>query len=220
MGIVIFILGLPGSGKSSASRHIIEFAEKNNWGIKRFRDYKILFIKFLADRERKRFRSTEYGGFDMLDHTVLDEVLEELNSRIEQPKESVDGNKELLVIEFSRNDYCRALSFFSSHLLKDACFLFIDAADIQTCIQRVKKRVTKPTAERTEDDNDVSEFIFETYYNRDHGRYLESVALQMREQFGIRRENIHVIENGSEVSEEEFHKRITAFAINNLRLNI
>ncbi len=219
MVVKLFILGLPGSGKSAASRHIIDFAEKNNWEIKRFRDYKILFIKFLADRERKRFRSTEYGGFDILDYTVLDEVLEDLNSKIEQPKESVDSTKELLVIEFSRNDYCKALGFFSSHLLKDAYFLFIDAADIQTCIRRVKKRVIKPTEERTEDDNDVSEFIFETYYNKDHGRYWELVAPQLGEQFGIRRENIHVIENGSEVSEEEFHKRITAFAINNLRLN-
>ncbi len=109
---------------------------------------------------------------------------------------------------------------FSFHsLLQDAYILFIDA-DINTCKQRIKERVIKPQAERTEDDNYVSEFIFETYYNRDHRHYLESVATQLREQFGIRAANIHVIHNGSEVSKNDFQKRVIAFAINNLRLNI
>jgi len=219
MVVKLFILGLPGSGKSTASRHIRQFAVEYNCIARRFRDYFILYLMFLDDVEHKRFRPIKYGGFEVLDLTALDEALETLNRRIKELKELVGGDNELLIIEFARDDYCKALNFFPSYLLEDAYFLFIDAK-IQTCIQRIKGRVTKPQAERTEDDNYVSEFIFETYYNRDHGRYWESVASQMREQFGIRRENIHVIENGSEVSEEEFHKRITAFAINNLRLNI
>lgn len=211
MVVALFVLGLPGSGKSAASRHTEHFAKENRWVVKRFRDYGILYTMFLADVERERFKPTKYDGFDVLDLTAFDEALEKLNRRIEEREELVDGNKELLIIEFSRDDYCKALNFFSPYLLKDAYFLFIDAK-IQSCIQRVEKRVTKPVAERNEDDNYVSAFIFDTYYKRDQRRYLESVASQMREQFGIRRENIHVIYNGPEVSEEEFHKRITAFA--------
>lgn len=218
MGVKLFIFGLPGSGKSAASRHIIDFAGKNSWIVKRFRDYSILYTMFRADVEGNHFSPTKYEGFIVLDYTVLDDALEELNHRIEQREKPVDGNKELLIIEFSRDDYCKALNFFPSYLLEDAYFLFIDAADIQTCERRIEGRVTKPLAERNEDDNYVAEFSFETYYNRDHRRYLESVASQLREQFGIRREKVHVIYNGPEISEEEFHKRVTAFAVNKLRL--
>lgn len=208
----LFVLGLPGSGKSAASRHTEHLARENMWEAKRFRDYSILYTMSQADKENKRFSPTKYDGFDVHDHTAFDEALQKLNLRIEEREKPVDGNKELLIIEFSRDDYCKALSFFPSYLLEDAFFLFIDAA-IPTCIQRIKERVTKLPAERTEDDNYVSEFIFETYYNRDHRRYLELVASQMREQFGIRRENIHVINNGADVPEEEFHNRVTNFAV-------
>lgn len=228
MVVKLFILGLPGSGKSSSSRYIEQFAEEHSWIAKRFGDYSILFVMFLAEEEDnrfrstkqgKRFRSTEYGGFDVLDHSVFDEALEKLGHKIEQHEKPADDDKELLIIEFARPDYYRALSFFSSYLLEDAYFLFVDATDIQTCEQRIKERVTKPAIERGKDDNDVSEFILETYYNEDRGRYLELVAPQMIEQFGIRQENICVIENGPTVSEEEFHQRVRDFAVNILRLN-
>jgi len=217
MPVKLFILGLPGSGKSAASRLTEHFARENKWKVKRFRDYGILHTMSLADVEPKRFRPTKFDGFDVLDLAAFDEALEKLNRRIEEREKPVDDSKELLIIEFSRNDYCNALSFFSSYLLEDAYFLFIDAK-IQSCMQRVEKRVTKPVAERNEDDNYVSEFIFDTYYERDHRDYLESVASQMGEQFGIRREKVHVIYNGPEISEEEFHQRVTDFAINILRL--
>lgn len=219
MVVKLFILGLPGSGKSTASRYIERFSEEHSWIAKRFGDYSILFVMFLAEEEGNRFRSTEYGGFDVLDRTVHDEALEKLGHKIEQREKLADNDKELLIIEFARVNYCRALSFFPSYLLEDAYFLFIDAADLQTCEQRIKERVTKPAIERGKDDNDVSEFILETYYNEDRGRYLELVAPQMIEKFGIRQENISVIENGPTVSEDEFHQRVRDFAVNVLRLN-
>jgi len=219
MVIKLFIFGLPGSGKSAASRHIEHFAVENKWLAKRFRDYSILYIMFLAEGERKRFHSTKYDGFDVLDHTAFDEALEKLNHRIEQREKPANGNKELLIIEFSRDDYCMALRFFVSQPLQDAYILFIDA-DINTCKQRIKERVIKPQAERTEDDNYVSEFIFDTYYERDHRHYLESVASQLREQFGIPADHIHVIHNGFTVSKDEFQKRVIAFAIDVLKLHI
>jgi cytidylate kinase len=218
MVVTLFIMGLPGSGKSAAFRYIEQFSEEYSWIVKRFGDYSVLFTMFLADKEPRRFRSTKYGGFDILDYTAFDEALEKLGHKIEQREKPADGSKELLIIEFARVGYYRALSFFPSYLLEDAYFLFIDA-DIEIRKQRIKERVMKPPEERTEDDNDVSEYILDTYYSKDQGRYLELVAPQIRKQFGIREKNIHVINNGANVPEDEFHKQVAAFAVNILRLN-
>src|SRR5205823_9932607 len=109
------------SGKSAAARHIKSFARQKKFSPRRFRDYTILYKMFRDDQkannEEKRFHSTEYlryDGFDVRDFDVLDEALQKLHHNILQRKELADNSTELLIIEFSRNDYCQALSYFPS----------------------------------------------------------------------------------------------------------
>jgi len=218
MGIILFVLGLPGSGKSAAARHIKSFARRKKFQARRFKDYTILHKMFQKDKEAKRFRSTRsqgYDGFDVLDFNVFDEALQKLHHDILRRKKLADNSRELLIIEFSRDDYCEALSFFSSLGLRYAHFLFINS-EILSCKARIKARADHP---RTLDDRYVSDYIFEAYYKRDQQQYLKT-AIQFNQRFGIPRDHIHVIHNGSDVTVQQFFQEVEAFASDILKIKV
>ncbi len=223
MGVILFVFGLPGSGKSAAARQIKSFARKKHFRPRRYRDYTILYRMFLDDQEidsvERRFRSTQYlgyDGFDVLDFDVLDEALQKLHRNIIGRKKLVDENLELLIIEFSRTDYCKALSFFPSLRLYDAHFLFINSR-ISTCKSRIKARADHP---RTLDDRYVSDYTFDMYYNRDHQHYLKEVAQQLKQRFGVPIEHIQVIHNGPEISVKQFYQAVESFANDLLKIKV
>ncbi len=166
MPIKLFILGRPGSGKSTAYRYIQAYMEQwyPCWSISRYLDYNFLYAMYLREKRfpdnnrPQQFRSTKFGGFDVLDFSVLDTALKNLEKQAWQSYSPLED--ELIVIEFARDDYKKALRQFRATFLKDAYFLFIEA-DLPTCIQRVKDRVVEPS---TIDNHFVSEDILTTYY--------------------------------------------------------
>ncbi len=225
MGLILFVFGLPGSGKSVAARQIKSFARKKHFKPRRFKDYTILYRLFQDDQAtednlEKRFRSTkiysEYDGFDVLDFNVLDEALQILHRNIIRRKKLVDENIELLIIEFSRIDYCKALSLFPSLQLSDAYFLFINS-DILSCKARIKARADHP---RTLDDRYVSDYTFDMYYNKDHQRYISEVALQLNRWYSVPIEHVQVIHNGLESSSQQFYGAIIEFANDLLKIKV
>lgn len=224
MGVILFVFGLPGSGKSAAARQIKSVARKKHFKPRRFRDYTILYRMFQDDQEAenkvRRFRSTrensEYDGFDVLDFDVLDEALQKLHRNIIRRKKLVDEEIELVIIEFSRTDYCKALSFFPSLRLNDSHFLFINSS-IPTCKVRIKARADHP---RTLDDCYVSDYTFDKYYNRDQQQYLTEVAEQLKRQFGVPKEHVRVIHNKLEMSKQQFHQVIELFADDLLKIKV
>ncbi len=168
MSIKLFILGRPGSGKSTAYRRIKEFVIDRyfGWTTSRYNDYEILYEMFKFEKlflgesnKKKLFSAREYDGFDVVDFKVLDVSLKKLEKIV---REKMSDKDELIIIEFARQDYDEALNLFSSSFLKDAYFLFIEA-DLQTCIQRVKHRVNNPPSL---DNHFVSEYIFNKYYSK------------------------------------------------------
>jgi hypothetical protein len=172
-----------------------------------------------ANNEEKRFRSTQYlgyDGFDVLDLDVFDEALQKLHHNILRRKKLADDGTELLIIEFSRDDYCEALSFFTSLRLHDAHFLFINSS-IPICKARIKARADHP---RTLDDRYVSDYIFEAYYQRDHQQYITEVALQLNQHFGVPIEHIQVIHNGPEISVQQFYQAVESFASDLLKIKV
>ena len=168
MSVKLFILGHPGSGKSTAYRHIKELIEQKFkwWSTNRFNDYDILYEMFQFEQrylyflKKKQFSKTDHDGFDVRDFTVLDTALKELEKQVRL--RCSPSKDEIIIIEFARDDYKQALKQFSPNFLKDAYFLSIEA-DIQTCIERVKKRVMLP---QSSDDHFVSEDILIKYYGR------------------------------------------------------
>jgi hypothetical protein len=221
----LFVLGLPGSGKSAAARHIESFARHKKFRPRRFKDYIILNNMFKNDEKtnnkEKRFRSTKYLGYDGFDvlelhFDVFNEALQKLHHNLVQRKKLADDSTELLIIEFSRDDYCQALAFFTSLRLHDAHFLFINS-DIPTCKARIKARADHP---RTLDDRYVSDYIFDRYYRRDHQQYLTEVALQLKQRFGVPIERIQVIHNGPEISVKQFYQAVESFANDILKTKV
>lgn len=170
MSIKLFILGRPGSGKSTAYRYIEKFLKQQEqykgWSITRYNDYSILYEMFRYEqlfsnsKEAQQFEAKEYDSFDVLDFTVLDTALINLEKRAQGS--STHKKEEIIVIEFARQDYNQALRLFSASFLKNSYFLFIEA-DVATCLERVKQRLTNPPIQ---DNFLVSDFIITEYYGK------------------------------------------------------
>jgi len=184
MGVKVFVLGRPGSGKSTAAHHLNHLAQCQSWSAEHFNDYDILLEMFLADTEHKKFRATEHNGFDAIDLSVLDDALKILEARIQRDAAAAN----LVTIEFARDDYREALRQFTPAFLKDAYVLFLDA-DIETCIQRVHDRVEH--AITNDDHPSFSDDIFRWYYARDNKPYMSTF---LRTEFGIRKA-VKIIDN-------------------------
>ena len=169
----VFFLGRPGSGKSTAARYMIELAQRRNYSTFYMKDYDILYHMFLKDRARDRsqqqFRPADYDGFDVLDTILFDTALKKLEANI---LAIPDAEKlQMVVIEFARDDYRHALQLFEPEFLHDSYIFFVDA-DLQVCINRIHKRVETPSEP---DHHFVSDYIMQTYYNKDNWMYVSSL---------------------------------------------
>ena len=157
MGAKVFVLGMPGCGKSTATHYIKSFAQKKGYTVRNFNDYTILRERFEAAPDGPEFRRADNDGFDIHDFTVLDTSLRELERRVLQEEFS---ENEIITIEFARNDYSHALQQFSLEFLQDSYFLFIQA-EKPTCKKRTRKRAEHPVSS---DDHFVSDYVFDKYY--------------------------------------------------------
>ncbi len=196
MAVKLFILGLPGSGKSTVAREIAEYVDKMGWKSTRINDYPILEQMFHDDAKCEQFRPACHGGFDVFDFTVIDTALRRLEQVVNQRQE------EIILIEFARNNYQRAFQQFSAAFLQDAYFLYLDA-EIDTCKQRIRNRVNNPVYE---DDYYVSEYIFETYYHEDDGKDLPDI---LEREYRISKQRVRILDNNCSL--EAASKKIDPF---------
>lgn len=220
MPVKLFIVGLPGSGKSVMARHIEKFVSdqskldaRSNWFTTRFNDYPILHTLFTDDKEGKRFEPAVPGGFNVLDFNIFDDALKFLGNWITWHITSKQAKpQELLLIEFARNDYRRAFDQFKRELLQDAYFIYL-GTDIKVCQQRIHERVVNPENEK--DDYPVSDRIFETYYHSDNGdRFLDILA----QEIGIARQHVVVLDNNGSLDDAK--KAVQAFVVHILEQGI
>src|SRR5438132_1398191 len=177
MSVKLFILGLPGSGKSTIARHVTDYVgkQKSDCHTARVNDYAILYAMYKADKEGK-FRHTGHDGFDVLDPSMCDSALKIVEHEANKAEQTANNDVQavfksmLILIEFARDDYGWAFQQFSSDFLQGAYFLFLDAR-IEICKARIRERVTRP---RTPDDHEVSEYIFNTYYDKKSAHVLSA----------------------------------------------
>jgi thymidylate kinase len=202
MAVKLFVLGLPGSGKSTVVRYTMMHIRDKGWETNHFNDYGILQDMFLADREQKQFKPADHGGFDIIDLSAFDVALKSLEQQVNEHI-STAKSQEIILIEFSRNDYQRAFQQFSHpSFLNDAYFLYLDA-NIETCKRRIRERITHPT---TSDDHFVSEYIFGAYYHGDNGRCLSNI---LERDYMLDKQRVLVIDN--DCSLEATSKKIVLF---------
>ena len=184
MSAKVFVLGRPGSGKSTAARRVRHLLTQRGWMARHINDYEILRRMFLADTQRVRFRPTEHNGFDAIDLTVMDIALQEVEVEVCSSLSLAD----LVTVEFARNDYREALQQFSPSFLKDAYFLFLDA-DLETCLRRVHERVMCSSS--IDDHPSFSDAIFRSYYRKENGAYMTA---RLQREFCIHKQ-VKVINN-------------------------
>lgn len=165
--VKVFVLGMPGSGKSTIGRHIVERAKQQHqeWMITRFNDYQILHRMFEQD-QGKLFWPAEHGGFIVREPSIYNEALKQLEENVNQFCSSNTGYV-MTVIEFARSDYQEALRQFNRDFVLGAYFLFLDA-NIDVCIERIHERIAHP---KNQDDNFVPETVFTRYQGKDSKQY-------------------------------------------------
>jgi tRNA uridine 5-carbamoylmethylation protein Kti12 len=111
MGLTLFVLGLPGSGKSAAARHIKSFARKEKFRPRHFRDYPILYkmFRYVSDHIFKTYYQRDHQQYRT-------EVAQQLKQRFGVPIEHIH------VIhngaEISAQQFYHAVESFASDMLK------------------------------------------------------------------------------------------------------
>lgn len=198
MSVKLFILGRPGTGKSRAARRIVELAEQRNLSIKRINDFCILQEMCNGEHAQKFEWHEEQPGFDVLDPLVLDIALEEVQARAHDAMKMHD----IVIIEFARTNYSKALSKFDASFLTGAFFMFLDS-DARTCIERIHRRVDTPLSP---DDYPVSEKIFSAYYRR--GLFLPLLKILLIFRFALRWDRVLSIKNSGSLN--QFTRKITS----------
>lgn len=198
--VKVFLLGRPGSGKTTAFRCFEKLAHTYDLHATRFREYTILYDMFKAGRSE--FRPVMHGGFDIVDFSILNMSAQLLEKQVQEYARSRALMNEVLFLELVRDDYKQAMQCFSRAFLQESYFLYVEA-DVETCIQRIRYRVAHPTET---DSHFVSEHILRDYYAKDNKEYM---ATRFKIDYGIQKE-VQVIENSS--SSDDFTKKFNLFA--------
>lgn len=174
MIVKIFILGRPGSGKSTVAQLLETTAQKSGWRTCHYYDYKYLhdmFQKELDDNVPDEDRSfCQKGpdacqGFDVREFNVLDMVLKQMAVDVLKEEQNQSGTDKLLLIEFARKEYVQALDILGYEILNDAHLLYLRLG-LNDCIERIQIRADIHRL-RSEYDHYVSEDIMKGYYCRD-----------------------------------------------------
>jgi adenylate kinase family enzyme len=203
VAVKMFLLGRPGSGKSTTANWIKESAQDAGLSAARISDYAILYDMFLKGSEQ--FETAEYGGFNVKVFSVLDTALEKVQKKA-QEQIDLEENK-VVLIEFARDDYSKALQFFDYGLLQNAYFLFLDAG-IEACKSRIYRRTFTPSeADEFHDNHFVSEKIIDSYYQTDHKP--ESIA-RLVQAYRLDCQKVKIISNNGSL--EDFHLEIKKIA--------
>ncbi len=187
----IFVLGLPGSGKSTISRYILKYMHRyhDEYSITRICDYDILYQMFKDDPDHKSFYPTQHDGFYVKDPSMYVLALKKLEEIVVNDCDY--AKKDLVIIEFARTDYTKAFKNFNPTFLRDAFFLFLDV-DIETGMKRVKDRVRNPVCR---DNHFVSKFTFEFYRQKDNAKHLSSETLHLMKRYNISSDNVKILNN-------------------------
>jgi class 3 adenylate cyclase/adenylate kinase family enzyme len=152
----IFVLGRPGTGKSTIREKLANRLE-SQLGAKtrQIDDYERLKAMFTADIDRERFIPQKGGGFMVKDPAVLTEVLENISLDCL----SSNDNHITWLIEFARGEYMEAFASFDPKVLSKAVVVHSTCEKSQIYI-RLKTRAQSGGAS-------VSEEVIEKYYKKD-----------------------------------------------------
>lgn len=196
----LFILGLPGSGKSRVTRYIKELLESSRQNVIYFNDFEILRQMAESDRDHLFKCPDKDGVFDVADIEAFDLALKGLEQQVCTSIEMASRD-DFVIIEFSRNDYQHAFSLLKEHasklhnpeFLADAHYIHLDTS-VENCKKRIRGRASDPVYEN---DYPVSDYIFKKYYHSDDGKTLPEILMP----YGVDVSYAHSIPNNGDFEE-------------------
>jgi adenylate kinase family enzyme len=145
---IAFLLGRPGTGKSTLAQLIEVYAQRRGWASQHFYAYKYLQDMFqqeieenvpLKERAFRQKGPEACQGFDVVRFEVLDTALEQMCEDILTVRSENQAANKHFLIEFARKEYSRALHIFGYDILRDA-HLFYISLGLENCIKRVQER--------------------------------------------------------------------------------
>lgn len=211
MTLGLFILGRPGSGKSTVANSIIRLVEPKGFRYVRINDYPYLYNEFQIEQHQGKagskqacFKKTRNNGFEVKSPLVLDDALDYIARLAAQAYANIMND--LVIVEFARSDYSASLKRFQPALLQEARFLYIEA-DVPACIKRVKERIASKN--KSPDDTYVSVKTFKQYYSKDSSLYMPRGFI---EEFGLHDRQVRMIHNMG--SMRDFERQVSGFSQN------
>lgn len=166
MFLTAFIIGRPGSGKSTTANLIRMLANDYGWLCHTINDYEHLKMMCLREEEenidldKRDFIQREldgWMGFDVKNFEVLNTVLKGIKKEVEDVKDkNPEDNITICIVEFARANYQDALELFDYKILDEAHLLYLNV-DLERCVERNRKRT----------DHFISDEIMDTYYRYD-----------------------------------------------------
>jgi len=129
----IFMLGRPGCGKSELYRRLTSRLKEDGFAQEfvRVDDFPKLWNIFVNDKNFKRCKPTEDGGYKVTDPKVWDDILKEVNRDVNK----LDKKGRIIFIEFSRSNYVHSLKNFDKKILNKSFIVYIDCS-FEICWRR------------------------------------------------------------------------------------
>lgn len=158
----VFLLGRPGSGKSAIYRELERRIREEGLAseVMRIDDFPVLKELLDRDVEFKRHYRKE-GGFVVTDFTLLDDVLREMNTKLNKLRKP----SRVIFVEFARDKYANALKNFDREVLGRALLLYI-YCPFDVCVARNVRRF-KEAKGKNVDDHIAPSDIMEKYYRHE-----------------------------------------------------
>jgi thymidylate kinase len=172
----LFLIGRPGSGKTTAFRYVSQqVADKlRDVAVTGIDDFSTIQQILKEDTKFIRHRWSPDGGFEILDQTVYDEALRRINealvSLVAEP-EAEDRRRSLVVIQFARSSYKQAFRHFSPEIVRRSLLIYLDC-NFETCCRRNLQR----TAQNNEENHHVPREVMEDDYFQDDIISLEKLG--------------------------------------------
>ena len=119
MRVYLFLIGMPGSGKTTIAETCIRVLQRHGVPsemIYYFNDYAALYNLFEQDTKRHTFLPADRGGFSVKDASVLDVVLQKANAELNLRSRS----QRVFLVEFSRKSYIQAFSNFDREIVNNS----------------------------------------------------------------------------------------------------
>lgn len=209
MAAKVILMGRPGSGKSHTARHIEQAASGLGLSFLHTGDYHILYQMYQADTACRRFEAADPSrpqlGFTVKDPSVFAEAMDKLIDLIEREA----PNKDLLIVEFARNEYKSVFSDIPPVLYKDSFIIYFES-ELQTCIRRIQDRISniqtaadyRGALEKVVDNHLISPTYMLENFSQDNFEYMADPT-GFAADFGIDPQRLLALRNngqGEEVS--------------------